>query len=303
MKTILYIGGSGRSGSTLLDMILNGFPEFVSLGEVHRLGYYVKRDEICTCGEKFSDCEFWQSVINNISKYSLDLSETLESDMKCIALSDDDSGIIKRFAERISLIVMPSALAKPLCKFVFSHNYKKIQRSIGLYECVSDISRARIVVDNTKDARRMKYLHTIEPNRTKFIYLVRDGRAVCFSAMKRKNISMHKAALTWAIAQIKQIIVLLTIPKNQRLIIKYEDLCTKQQTVLDELFEFLQIKNTSRFIALDRSSSHGLGGNPMRFRRDEKCIKLDEKWKLDLSERDKKSFSFLAGWLNRSLGY
>ena len=65
MVEVLYIGGSGRSGSTILDSILGQFEGFMSVGEVR---FIWKRglidDRLCSCGEAFSDCPFWTEVLD-----------------------------------------------------------------------------------------------------------------------------------------------------------------------------------------------------------------------------------------------
>jgi hypothetical protein len=52
----------GRSGSTLLAVLLNSLPGFVSLGELHQVWDYQRHDLLCSCGERFRACEFWTAV-------------------------------------------------------------------------------------------------------------------------------------------------------------------------------------------------------------------------------------------------
>ena len=62
-ENLIYVGGSGRSGSTLLDLLLNNSSEVQSLGEVHRLNWYARTDkEPCTCGAPVFECPFWLQV-------------------------------------------------------------------------------------------------------------------------------------------------------------------------------------------------------------------------------------------------
>src|SRR3954453_3027262 len=59
----LFIAGSGRSGSTLVERILGGIPGTVNVGELLDLPRRVApRDERCGCGEVFSACPFWTAV-------------------------------------------------------------------------------------------------------------------------------------------------------------------------------------------------------------------------------------------------
>src|SRR5499427_9656408 len=61
--TVVYIAGSGRSGSTMLERVLGEIPGFVNVGELIDLFRHVARHgERCGCGELFADCPFWTSV-------------------------------------------------------------------------------------------------------------------------------------------------------------------------------------------------------------------------------------------------
>jgi hypothetical protein len=60
---ILYIGGHGRSGSTILAQTLGQIPGFVNVGEVWQVWYRgFRENERCGCGQPFYSCEFWRAV-------------------------------------------------------------------------------------------------------------------------------------------------------------------------------------------------------------------------------------------------
>src|SRR5947209_19958625 len=60
---VLYVGGCGRSGSTLLDRMLGQVPGVLAIGEVvHIWRRGVGEDQLCGCGKAFTDCEFWSEV-------------------------------------------------------------------------------------------------------------------------------------------------------------------------------------------------------------------------------------------------
>ena len=61
--TLLYIGGCGRSGSTLLARMLGQVPQVSNVGEVRDI--WLKgciQNRLCGCGARFSDCPFWTRV-------------------------------------------------------------------------------------------------------------------------------------------------------------------------------------------------------------------------------------------------
>ena len=63
MVRVLFLGGLGRSGTTLLERLLGQLPGVSPLGEVvHLWQRDLSDDERCGCGDRFSACGFWQKV-------------------------------------------------------------------------------------------------------------------------------------------------------------------------------------------------------------------------------------------------
>ena len=60
---VLFIGGWGRSGSTLVERLLAEMPDVVGAGEVTHLWRRALADnQPCACGAPFDACPFWISV-------------------------------------------------------------------------------------------------------------------------------------------------------------------------------------------------------------------------------------------------
>ncbi len=66
---IVYLTGFWYSGATILGRSLKTSDQVIYVGEIR--DFWVKglrQDEKCSCGEKFSTCEFWQRVKNEYEK-------------------------------------------------------------------------------------------------------------------------------------------------------------------------------------------------------------------------------------------
>src|SRR5215471_1503195 len=60
---VVYLGGLGRSGSTLVERLLGELPGVCAVGEVvHLWERGVVEGERCGCGLAFADCGFWAKV-------------------------------------------------------------------------------------------------------------------------------------------------------------------------------------------------------------------------------------------------
>ena len=68
-KKIIYIAGYGRSGSTILALILGQHKNIISLGEIGVIFSALKNDRNCTCGEKLISCSYWGELIRNNKYY------------------------------------------------------------------------------------------------------------------------------------------------------------------------------------------------------------------------------------------
>src|SRR5680860_1535145 len=73
MTKLLYIGGYGHSGSTLLEYLMTGCSDLVACGEVTsaRLADYETRK--CSCGSLAKECSVWR-LLADISSAAKPLS-------------------------------------------------------------------------------------------------------------------------------------------------------------------------------------------------------------------------------------
>lgn len=63
MTGLIYIVGSGRSGSTVMERVLHSAGRVVGVGEIHALWRLPMSDLLCACGCRVQVCPFWQDVL------------------------------------------------------------------------------------------------------------------------------------------------------------------------------------------------------------------------------------------------
>ncbi len=66
--TVLFIVGSGRSGSTILDLAIGANNKCFSVGEIQNLHKEFIEDRWCTCRKTYSCCDVWSSLFLKVKK-------------------------------------------------------------------------------------------------------------------------------------------------------------------------------------------------------------------------------------------
>lgn len=304
LKSVVYIASVGYSGSTLLDMTLGSNKKIAGLGEAYLLSHYARRDNQCTCGQTVSNCNFWSSVENELQKKYGAHTDLKNFDLASEGISQSIFRKIPSLAD-IGLVIGNEHLWALLCKISRSPQVfrQAARNSIEIFEIAARIAEAEFIVDSSKYALPLKARYMELKERMKVIFLVRDGRGVCKSLMKRQDLTMEEAAKKWNRFNWNLRLVLKTIPNDQIYLLKYEDFCKDTNKQLALIGNFIGSDEKLAIHPLEKELSHDIGGNPMRFRRAEKEIALDESWKQIITSQELKIFDSNAGKLNRKLGY
>lgn len=320
--TTLYIGGCGHSGSTLLDMLLGGHSKISATGEIHRFYLSLNSDEKlhrCTCGESVWTCPFWSAVIDAlIAAGAAPDREALKRDFLTtepgyLDLATDHPQYLTPGPEAESsgaslynlLMVLGSRALLGAAAAVsggVAQKRRATRNSLALFRAIREAHGTPVVLDSTKNPGRMKALYLDATERYRLLVLLRDGRAVTYSRMRRNEVGMEKAARIWVSEHRKARVTRATMSGAVMKFIKYEDLCKDPAGTLTDVLAWLGLAYEPGVLEF-RSQSHNIGGNPMRFRGGETTIRFDEKWREGLGEADLETFERIGGALNRSLGY
>ncbi|MGB0840495.1 MAG: hypothetical protein ACPGXL_10155 [Chitinophagales bacterium] len=268
---LIYIGGSGHCGSTLIDLIIGSSDEVFSTGE---LGFYnIYRDKlsynkkdpkfICTCKKEFEDCEFWNAVGEG-QNFNIKKQYT--------------------FWENVSITL------RILFPFLGTNAAKFQDDSYDLLKQIKATSKENgqsinYILDSSKDPRRLFYLLNDERIRVHPIFLVRDGRAIGHSynkanriplGLKRKNYYIT-LLLRWGL--VNRLVVQLLKRNNRHLMIKYEDFCQDTSAFIGKMNDFfgITIAPDTFLDRLNNKTYHNIDGNGFRFKRIE-SIHFDKEW-------------------------
>ena len=68
MTKLVYIGGYGHSGSTLLEYLMTACPEVIACGEVVNSRRDQARMRKCSCGKLAKECPVWGTLFDQSLK-------------------------------------------------------------------------------------------------------------------------------------------------------------------------------------------------------------------------------------------
>jgi len=303
-RRLIFIGGSGRSGSTLLDLILNNHQQVQSVGEVSKIGRYARTNkEPCTCGHPVIDCPFWQQVERVVREqldWPVERRPLLEADPM---LNPEKATRLGNLLQKAALISPWPRLARGVTRICTPGHHLALQYSLHWYDAIRRVTDAPVIVDSTKDPRRLKMLYLAAPAQYRLLYMIRDGRAVTASAMRRKGQAMGAAARHWRHTHRRGLWAARHVADSRKMTVSYECLASEPEHTVHRVCEFLDLPFDPDMLRLRKTESHNIAGNPMRFRAEERTIELDERWRSELSHADLAEFDRIAGALNRRFGY
>lgn len=301
---VAFLGGFGRSGSTLLERMLAEVPGVTAIGEsVHLWERGLRDDERCGCGQPFSACPFWQGV----GQAAFGGWDTLDVD-HVLALKNavDRTRYVPRLAA-------PAASARQARAV---DEYDELYRR--LYRGVAEVSGDAVIVDASKHASLAFALRRAADLDLRVLHMVRDSRGVAYSWSKQVSrperdsedmptYSPAKAAVLWtANNTLFDLLGRLGTAVHR---FRYEDLIAAPATVLGEVLGFLGLPVTPETLGFlsgdgaELGASHTIGGNPMRFSTGRLTLRADEAWRREMTPRARLGVSALTAWPLAGYGY
>jgi hypothetical protein len=271
MTKVLYLAGTGRSGSTLLARILDRTEGVFAAGE---LRYVWQRglleDRLCGCGEPFRSCPFWSEVIDRaFGGDAVDAEQVLANQRALTRL---------RQVPRILTIGGRPAPAEYL---------RTLSR---LYRAVAEVSGSDVVVDSSKLPSYGFVLAQVPDLDVRFVHLVRDPRGAAYSWTRPKalpdsdtgmqRMSVLKSSSLW-LAWNASAPAMFRDP-SRYCVVRYEDLVARPRHVIDRILAFAGHEGNGtpfvgeRTVSLGRS--HTVAGNPNRLEAGRVELREDQTW-------------------------
>ena len=293
---------SAYSGATLLAFLLGAHPQIATVGEMSGLipsedpGEY-----LCSCGQKIQECEFWRSIEAAMRDRGIEF-EVAHFDTK-FALNGPT---LVQYLRMGSFRNRYLDLMRDAIFHAWPGEVRQLKalvaRNVALIESVLEVTGKGVFVDTSKDRLRLKSLRRFSTLDVRAIHLVRDVRGVVASHLRhKKGMTAREAARQWARLNHRLQVTLQFLPQEKRMLVRYEDLCQDVQSTLKRLYRFLGVDPGVQVMDF-QAVPHHIVGNAMRLRGASE-IRLDERWKRELTAEQLQEVEGVAGVLGHQYGY
>jgi Sulfotransferase family len=310
LPRVLYLGGLGRSGTTLLERLLGELPGVTSAGEVvHLWQRGIVEGERCGCGEPFGDCPFWAKV----------------GQAAFGGWPEVDVGRVEQLRAAVDRTRRIPLLAAPVLQ-------PSVRRAVteytgyyaSLYAAAAEVSGSTAVVDSSKHVSLAFCLRWHPQLDLRVIHVIRDSRAVAFSWTQRVSrpdtsavdsymttYSPARAAALWNAHN--SALALLARVGVPTLRVRYEDLVAAPAATVAAVAEFAglaaggaqlgYLRDDAGARWADLSAAHTASGNPMRFATGTIAIRPDERWRTAMPAGQRRAVTALTLPLLARYGY
>jgi hypothetical protein len=303
---VLYVGGWGRSGSTLLSHLLGRLPDMVSAGEIRYVWQGgVKANELCGCGEAFADCPFWTAVGDEAfgGWENVDIDEVLSL----------ESDVLRH--SRIPRLAAPRFFPAHAARL---ERYAEITGQ--LYNAIATVAGAGVVVDSTKNPPYAYFLRRSGAVDLKVVHLVRDSRGVVFSWMKKvvrpeitegdahfEEFKPVSAGFRWMECNLAfEVLRRLRTPTVR---LRYESLATDPRGEVSSTLHRLGIDPPPESLdeldggEVEVLAQHSIRGNPMRFDHGRQQVRVDDAWRTGMAKPVRRMVTMVTWPLLLQYGY
>lgn len=303
---VISIMGHGRSGSTVLGLVLGGHRDFECVGELHKLprsGWTRDDARRCACGMPVHECEYWADVYRRwLDQVG---SDGLERYVK----------LQNRF-ER-SRWSWPRLLVEGQRRSSSFHVYSEM--TAALYQAILEVSGKSVVVDTSKPPIRNYALLLNDSLDTHVIHLIRDGRGAVWSLSKPRRRDVEagrprdmrprpawRTSLRWASTNLESEWVAATAGEAYAARVTYERFAERPGEVLRDVGRLTgeDLSEVDRTLQAGEAfpAGHSVGGNQLRMAQ-RVVLQPDFEWRAKLPARDERTFWRLSGRVAQRYGY
>ncbi|MDJ1169422.1 sulfotransferase [Roseofilum sp. BLCC_M154] len=301
-KKVLFIISAGHSGSSLLSVILGSHPQCFSAGEFGNLPNRYRNGAFLDCINRNSD--FWEETFGKegIKQLSIGLGDTRATPY-----------IPLKIEKRVREFLGNDQVFNPYSLMFSKLNEEVIIDATKFYPFVEKKLKAREFRSGEVEA----YL----------LHLVRDGRAVLNSFLRRfQDMDVVDFTEGWVQKTKGRQAYFHSFKEDKKIEIAYEDLASQPHQTIQTICQWIGIEFIEDMLEYWKYDHHDISGNDGTYslirryqgkeildkvrevhgeyyEKRDLSIKLDLRWKKELSPENLEIFNRIAGAVNQPYEY
>ncbi|MCU1464308.1 MAG: sulfotransferase-like protein [Actinomycetia bacterium] len=289
---VLFLGGKGRSGGTLLANLMGQIPGFCNVGELNRLwDSGLVHNRRCGCGLPVQECPTWSAILDEADAL---LRGTPLAPLAKAHIDLDQSAVVRwpRLARLLRTRVDTRDRWEALERYTTATS--------AVYRSIAKVTGAKVVVDSSRLPFEPVALGLVPGVDLRIGHVVRDPRAVVFSWKRARvftdrdtgeHLPRFGAAFSTTSWLARNVIVEMLRRRRPSITVSYDELARDPAKVLRELADLMdEPAGDLRFLTSDAATlvpTHSVGGNPVRMISGAVVIEPDEEWRHEISVRDR----------------
>jgi len=287
---LVYILSTGRSGSTLLDVLLGAQPECWTLGEFQLLDIGIGRQIPCGCQSPLGQCDFWEPIVERVRR-------AIRFPIGYFRSGRHPNGKVVRWSLLPSIIAggplptqRPAAEAYAISNLVALEEVKQ-----GAEDHQEDVDW---LIDASKDPYRLLWLQASGHFDIRVIHLVRRPEGFVANMMRSADAEgfgpTFRYAARWLIDNVIGTVLLWRMfwPEAVKRV-RYEDLASNPADTLADICDWLETPfDLERTSSTRHDVNHGVAGNRPRW--EALAVTLEETWRITMPAAQRRLVSIVT---------
>lgn len=284
---IIYIAGYGRSGSTVVDIMLGMHPDIFGSGEISTMCRHVwQENEYCACGNHLRSCDVWGPIMASWTK-------------------EHDPNEYHTLQRMVEPLYAPARVLRQRKLAAF------LTQSRSMFHAIRTATGRPVILDSSKAPGRALALARDPHIDLRVIHLVRDARAVAHSMSRAIPLDVKKGvqkkivprsplrtALRWRMYNsVAETLCTRVSPQNS-VRVRYEDLTRDPATEMARMSSAIGVDLSAIAKPIAEGAKiepgHQMAGSRLRMKGPAE-LRYDEAWSQEMSSAAKKHVERVAG--------
>jgi hypothetical protein len=302
VNRVLYVVGTGFTGSTLFSFLLNAHPQIATVGEA--TGPFLRWDDQrtypCSCGATLETCPHWKRLAEQMATRGFRFGPNAWDLRFHLARSRAIRQLTTQSLRSVSLDAARD-FALLHTPFLGARLKTVARRNEAFVESVLAVTGRSVFLDASKDHSRARLLFRWTNLDLRIIHLVRDAMGLVSSYMKNHGRSLASGIRYWNRTAGHARRLAAIVPPERFLRVRYEDLCTHPEQELARIARWAGLEPMSDPVDF-RAHEHHIIGNRMRLASSSQIV-LDESWRQRLSPAQREEIERRTLRNRRAFGY